>query len=87
VFALWEALQAGRAVTAADPEPECLLVQRRAAGVELQRLPATDLAWLESLQAGATLAAAASTLPAGQGDALGALLVRWVGAGVVTSFA
>jgi hypothetical protein len=87
VFALWEALQAGRAVTAADPEPECLLVQRRAAGVELQRLPASDLAWLESLQAGATLAAAASTLPAGQGDALGALLVRWVGAGVVTSFA
>lgn len=87
VFALWEALQAGQAVMAARAGPECLLVLRRAAGVELQRLPAADLAWLESLQAGATLAVAASTLPAGQEAALGALLVRWVGAGVVTSFA
>ncbi|MBL8200052.1 MAG: putative DNA-binding domain-containing protein [Chromatiales bacterium] len=86
VFALWEALQAGRAVTPARREPGCLLVLRRAAGVELQRLLATDLAWLESLQAGATLAVAASALPADQQDALGALLVRWVGAGVITSF-
>jgi len=86
VFSLWESLQAGRAVTPAGREPECLLVLRRAAGIELQRLPAADLAWLGSLQAGATLAAAASALPADQQDTLGALLVRWVGAGVVTSF-
>lgn len=87
VFALWEALQAGQAVTPAGREPECLLVLRRAAGVELQRLPAADLAWLESLAAGASLAAAAHVLPAGEEGMLGALLVRWVGAGVVTSFA
>lgn len=86
VFALWEAVQAGQPVTPAGREPECLLVLRRAAGVELQRLPATDLAWLESLGDGAPLAAAASVLPAGEEDTLGELLVRWVGAGVVTSF-
>jgi hypothetical protein len=87
VFALWEALQSGHPVTAAGKQPECLLVQRRVAGVQLQRLPAADLAWLESLQAGATLAGAAAALPADQQDRLGALLVRWVRAGVVTSFA
>jgi Putative DNA-binding domain len=88
VFALWEALQAGQPVTPAGRAAgsECLLVLRRAAGVELQRLPATDLAWLESLQAGAPLALAASALPADEQAALGALLVRWVGAGVLTSF-
>lgn len=86
IFVLWEALQAGRPLPAACREPECLLVLRRSSGVELQRLPAADLAWLASLQGGATLADAASTLPAGDGDVLGALLVRWVGAGVITSF-
>jgi hypothetical protein len=80
-------LQSGQPVTAAGKQPECLLVQRRVAGVQLQRLPAADLAWLESLQAGATLAGAAAALPADQQDRLGALLVRWVRAGVVTSFA
>lgn len=88
VFALWEALQTGQTgtpVTPAGREPECLLVLRRAAGVELHRLAATDLAWLESLQAEATLAAAASGLSADQQDTLGELLVRWVGAGVITS--
>ena len=84
VFSLWKALQAGQAVTPANPEPECLLILRRVAGVELQRLRAPDLDWLESLQGGAPLSAAAQP-PDGQ-DTLGALLVRWVGAGVVTSF-
>ena len=57
VFVPWEALQAGQPVPPAAPDPECLLVRRLAAGVELQRLPATDFAWLEALQAGATLGA------------------------------
>lgn len=86
VFALWEALQSRQPVPPARREPECLLVLRRAAGVELQRLPGTDLAWLEALQAGATLGAAAGALPAAEQDSLGVLLVRWVTAGVVTSF-
>jgi hypothetical protein len=86
VFALWEALQSRRPVPPARREPECLLVLRRAAGVELQRLPGTDLAWLEALQAGATFGVAVGALPATEQDALGALLVRWVAGGVVTSF-
>ena len=85
VFALWEALQSRQPVPPARREPECLLVLRRAAGVELQRLPGTDLAWLEALQAGATLGARLG-LPAAEQDSLGVLLVRWVTAGVVTSF-
>lgn len=85
VFTLWEALQAGHAPGLASPGPECLLVLRRASGVELHRLPGAELAWLEALQAGATLAEAASTLSADAQGNLGALLVRWVAAGVVTS--
>ncbi len=86
VFAPWEALQSGSGLPPVRREPECLLVLRRAAGVELQRLPGTDLAWLEALQAGATFGAAAAVLPAGSQDPLGAMLVRWVAAGVVTAF-
>lgn len=86
VFALWEALQAGHPVPAARREPESLLVLRRATGVELQRLPGTDLAWLEALRAGATFGEAAEVLPATAQVALGELLVRWVASGVVTAF-
>jgi len=86
VFALWEALQAGQPLPPARREPECLLILRRATGVELQRLPGTDLAWLEALQAGATFGEAAEALPATAQVALGELLVRWVAAGVVTAF-
>lgn len=86
VFALWEALQAGAPIPPARREPEHLLVLRRLSGVELQRLPATDLKWLGSLQGGATLGDAAAALPADGQDALGGLLVRWVTAGVITSF-
>lgn len=86
VFAPWEALQNGHALPPVRREPECLLVLRRAAGVELQRLPGADLAWLEALQAGATFGTAAAALPAGSQDTLGPMLVRWVAAGVVTAF-
>ncbi len=86
VFALWEALQSGCALPPARREPECLLVLRRDGGIELQRLPPVDLAWLEALEAGASFGAAAGALPAGSQDALGALLVRWVAAGVVIAF-
>lgn len=86
VYSLWEALQSGRAVPAPLRADERLLVQRLAGGVQLQRLPEADMAWLEALQAGATLSAAARTLTLGADDALGALLVRWVAAGVLTSF-
>ena len=71
VFAPWEALQAGQPLPPVRREPECLLVLRRAAGVELQRLPGADLAWLEALQAGATFGTAAAALPAGSQDTLG----------------
>ena len=87
VFALWQALQSGQPAPPVGRQPECLLVLRRATGVELQRVPVTDLAWLEALQGGATLGEAASLLPATAEDTLGPLLVRWVAAGVLTSFA
>lgn len=90
VYALWEALQAGSAVTPAAPAAEGLVVLRRAAGVELRRLDgglaATDLDWLEALRGGTPLGEAAGSLPVEEQENLGALLVRWVAAGVITSF-
>lgn len=86
VFPLWSALNAGQAIPAAERAATCLLILRRAAGVELQRVPPADMAWLEAVQGGATLAAASGILPGADQDTLGALLVRWVSSGVVTSF-
>ena len=86
VFGLWEARQNGQPVPRAVSSPENLLVRRLAAGIQLQKLDEPDLLWLEALQGGASLADSAAALPATAQDELGALLVRWVSAGVVTGF-
>ena len=86
VFDLWEARQSGRPVSQAGPSPENLLVRRLAAGIQLQKLGEIDLLWLEGVQGGASLADSAAGLPSTAQDELGALLVRWVSAGVVTGF-
>jgi hypothetical protein len=86
VFRLWEAMQAGQPVARAVRDPECLLVRRQAAGVQLQRLTRLDLAWLEALGGGGDLAESATVIPVSEQDELGALLVRWVTAGVVADF-
>ena len=86
VFGPWEARQAGKPVARAVAGPENLLVRRLAAGVQLQKLGELDLAWLAALQDGASLADSAAALPLMAQDELGALLVRWVSAGVVTGF-
>lgn len=77
VFGPWEARQAGQTVTQAAPDPERLLIRRLAAGIQLQRLVSGDFEWLSALQHGGPLA---------EQDDFGALLVRWVGAGVITDF-
>lgn len=87
VFALWEAHQAGQPVEPAPRLTECLLVRRLAEGVQLQRLATLDILWLEALQDGGTLGESIAALPTGEQDQLGALLVRWVAAGVITDFA
>lgn len=96
VFALWKVMQgkvmqAGAPVAPARRGTEHLLVVRRVGGVQLEQLPATDFAALEALQGGATLDAAAAivaaTPAAAAQDLLGALLVRWTRAGVITAFA
>lgn len=86
VFALWEAHQAGQPVAPALPVPECLLMRRLAEGVQLQRLATLDTLWLEALQDGCTLAESTAALPTAEQDQLGALLLRWVTAGVITDF-
>lgn len=77
VFGPWEARQAGLPVKPAARDPEYLLVRRLAAGIQLQRLDSGDLDWLSALQRGEPLAGEVE---------FGSLLVRWVGAGVVTDF-
>lgn len=86
VFDQWEALQAGRPVVPAARAPEALLVQRQSAGIQVRRIGAVDYLWLEALQEGAGLAESAERLPADAGVDLGALLVSWVGCGVVAGF-
>lgn len=107
VFSLWEGLQReirhGQAASVPALGPasrgaEHLLVWRCRAGVQLERLPASDFAGLEALQGGATLdatvarlastllATPAATPAAAAGDPLGSLLVRWTRAGVITAF-
>lgn len=86
VFSPWEARQNGQPVPRALSSQENLLVRRLAAGVVLQKLGEPDLVWLEALQGGARLVDSAAALPALAEDELGALLVRWVSAGVVTGF-
>ena len=86
VFCLWKALQEGSGIPAAGPGPECLLVLRRAAGVEVHRLPEKDHAWLEAILDGATLADATLTLGDEAEALLGRLMLRWIDAGVITSF-
>ncbi len=87
VFALWEAHQARQPVAPALQVTECLLVRRLADGVQLQRLLPLDMLWLEALGDGDTLAEGTAKLPAAEQEQLGALLVRWVAAGVITDFA
>jgi len=77
VFGPWEALQSGEPGAPAAPSPECLLVQRLADGVQLQRLGSDDFGWLSALQRG--------EFPPEPPDP-GTLLIRWVTAGVVTDF-
>lgn len=86
VFALWDAMQAGQPLPPVHSGPQLLLVQRAAAGVQLQRVAETDFLWLSAVQAGATLGDAADALPAPARDSLGDLLVRWATAGAVTDF-
>lgn len=86
VFAAWEALQAGLPLPAASRAAEHLLVRRQAAGVELTRLPPADFAWLAAVRDGATFAGSAVAVPGASPADLGALLVRVVAAGAVTSF-
>ncbi len=86
VFPLWEAHQARQPVAPALQAPECLLVRRLAEGVQLQRLLSLDMLWLEALGEGDTLAESTAALPGAEQDQLGALLLRWVTAGVITNF-
>jgi len=88
VFQSWEALQAGQrpARPGLLPEPENILVRRLPDGVQLQRLPDLDLAWLEALREGAPFSASAAVLSPAKQEQLGSLLLRWVTEGVVTSF-
>ncbi|MDP2324453.1 MAG: DNA-binding domain-containing protein [Gammaproteobacteria bacterium] len=86
VFHCWEALQAGQPPAQPVSAPENILVRRLADGVQLQRLEPLDLAWLEALLAGATLSGSATALPPAEKEQLGTLLLRWVSAGVITSF-
>lgn len=86
VFHSWEALQAGQPPAQPVSAPEHILVRRLADGIQLQRLQPLDLAWLEALLAGATLSQSATALPPAEQEQLGTLLVRWVSAGVITSF-
>ena len=86
VFGPWEARQAGKPVPRAVASPENLLVRRLAAGIQLQKLSELDLLWLEAVQGGASLVDSAAALKETAQDELGALLVRWVTAGVVTGF-
>lgn len=88
VFQSWEALQAGQrpARPGLLPEPENILVRRLEDGVQLQRLPDPDLAWLKALREGATFSVSAAVLPPARQDQLASLLLRWVTDGVITSF-
>ena len=86
VFCLWEARQNGQPVQSAVLSPENLLVWRLDAGVQLQKIGELDLAWLGAVQDGDSLADSAGALPTTSQDELGALMVRWVAAGVVTGF-
>ena len=92
VFALWETRQARETQQARQPVaralqvPECLLVRRLASGIQLQRLSRLDLLWLEVVHGGGSLADSTTALPPTEQEQLGALLVRWVTAGVITAF-
>jgi Putative DNA-binding domain len=81
VFGPWEARQAGRPVTPAALDPECLLVRRLPAGVQLQRLASDDFDRLSALHGGESLAE-----PRAGQDELGSFLLRWATAGVITDF-
>lgn len=86
VFQAWQSLQEGHPIVKPAFAAESILVRRRADGVQLQLVAALDLAWLGALQEGATFAASAAVLPPAEPDQLSSLLVRWVAAGVITSF-
>jgi len=86
VFALWQALQAGDALPGPAPGTEHLLILRRADGVLVHRLPASDFAWLACVGQGGTLGEALARLPAEDQAGLGTLLVRVVGTGAITAF-
>lgn len=86
VFQPWEALQSGQPPAQPVPGPELILVRRLAGGVQLQRLAEPDMAWLAALRDGATFSASAAALPPAEQEQLGSLLLRWVKAGVITSF-
>jgi hypothetical protein len=86
VFQSWEALQVGRPLARPVSAPEHILVRRLADGVQLQRVPELDLAWLEALLEGVTFSASAAVLPPANQEQLAPLLLRWTTAGVITSF-
>ncbi len=86
VFQSWEELQAGRPPARPVPAPEHILIRRLPDGVQLQRVPELDRAWLEALLEGATFSASAAVLLPANQEQLAPLLLRWTTAGVITSF-
>lgn len=85
VFEAWRAWQDRAVMPPAGPGPECLLVHRRAAGIELQRLPPEEFHWLTDLDAGKPLERLVER-EAGSGSGSSGWLARWAARGVIHSF-
>lgn len=86
VFGLWSALQRGQPLPPVARQNEYLLARRWAEGLEVHLLSALDWRWLAGVEQGLPLGAVLDLVPEAGAEALGALLVRWVKAGVVQDF-
>jgi hypothetical protein len=89
VFERWQAHQSGQsAVLPSAAAPELLLVRRAGEGVEVHRLGLLDYRCLEAIAAGKSLDHIAELAMAVVDEPqLGAVLMRWAAAGVITGLA